>query len=898
MATISIQDNKDSSLLTYTLTDSKGVFKIGGLPNDKALRVLISYTGYRTFIKVLEPGFNGDLGQVNLPVAATELGTVVIEGNIPPVSIRKDTIEFNASAFKTRTNAVVQDLLKKLPGVEVDENGQITVNGKKVSRVLVDGKEFFGGNSTVATENLPSAIVDKVQVVDTKTKAEERGNIPAQNRDDKTINITLKPDKRKGLFGRLSAGVGTDDRFDLNGSLNAFEGERQVSIIGSSNNLNRGSSMMGRMSMSSRGMMSMDGGGGMAMMGMGGMGMDFGGMGGMMPAEGIRTSTMAGVTYNDELTKKIKLNSSYMFDNTNNRINVQSSRERLLATNKLYTDRSNTGFDRNANHQADAGFDFTLDSTTMLSIRPTFGYSRQTGNTIGTETTLDSLKHLLNTSDQNNTTFSTNYNIGNSLNLMKSLKDGTMLSLMYMAQVSKQDGDNRTIALNQFYENGVVDSSGEINQRTFTDNVNATHNVMAHVVKPLTSALMLMGSYSMTYTLSRSSREAYQLDPSSNKHSILDSTYTNKFRTSNVMHVPQLSLNYNTLKIQASLGGSVSIAHLDNYSYTENTTLTQKQVNYSPVARIGYTIKNNMNVGLSYDGRMQTPTVDQLQPVLDNTNTLNIRIGNPDLKPSFSHNIGLNLAKFNMTGVGFFSMISFSPIMNQISTSSTVDEKGRQTTQYINVDGNYMVMGHGTFSWGKKTKDYQYRLNAGFSLSGNNTVSFVNSVKNTSMNWTYSPSLSLYGSYKELFDANISYRPGFTTAKYIPATTNLGNYTAHRINGSAILYWPLAFSWENQINYNYNSRISPGFRKSVTLWNMSLGYDFMKDKRAQIKVSAYDLLRQNTSVRRLVQSDYIEDIQTDIVEQYFMVTLTYNINKFGTMVPWMRRGPVSRAPMF
>lgn len=227
MASVSVQDPKDSSLITYTLTDKKGAFVLNGLPENKAVRLLISYTGYRTYIRTLNADRPTDLGQIFLPSAARDLNTVVIEGDRPPVAIRADTIEFNAAAFKTRPNAVVEDLLKKLPGVDIDEDGGITVNGKKVSRILVDGREFFANDPKLATKNLPSHIIDKVQVVDTKTKQEAKMGI-TKDGEDRTINLTLKADKKRGLFGRVSAGYGTDERFEAGGMVNYFNGPKQI----------------------------------------------------------------------------------------------------------------------------------------------------------------------------------------------------------------------------------------------------------------------------------------------------------------------------------------------------------------------------------------------------------------------------------------------------------------------------------------------------------------------------------------------------------------------------------------------------------------------------------------------------------------------------------------------
>lgn len=884
MASVSVQDPKDSSLITYTLTDKKGAFVLNGLPENKAVRLLISYTGYRTYIRTLGPDRETNLGQILLATAARDLNTVVIEGDRPPVAIRADTIEFNASSFKTRPNAVVEDLLKKLPGVDIDEDGGITVNGKKVSRILVDGREFFANDPKLATKNLPSSIIDKVQVMDTKTKQEAKMGVQKDG-EDRTINFTLKADKKKGLFGRVSAGYGTDERFEAGGMVNYFDGPKQISILGSSNNLNKmGFTQSEMMSASERK-------GGTTVMVSGGAievnGISFGGGG-----DGIRTASMLGYNFNDRWNDKTNVNNSYFFNNTNSRNRSVSNRQRLIDNSRIYGIKD--GYGRNTNHRMNFSFDIELDSITQLSIRPSFDYTKQSANSTGDETTWDENNALVNTNKTSNRSLSNRYNFQNNIDFTRQLKKkGRSIGFNFSNTYNTQDGNAYVVSDRDFYENELVDSTANTNQRTISDNRNETYKAQINYNEPLSSTWKLNISYAWNYNLSKSNRRTYNYDPAAKDYTVLDSIYTNQFKTLNTSQQPQLSFNYSSKnkKLIANLGGMVYLNVLDNYSYTDNTTLRQYQTNLAPNSRVSYRFKNNGNLSLNYNGYMQQPSIDQLQPVRDNANTLNIRVGNPDLKPSFSQNIRMGYDRFSPTGFGIFSSIGFSPVMNRISYATRILSGGGQETKAINVDGTYNFNANVNISLNKKAKDYQWRINGGFFGNGSKNINFstLGNPKgdtvlraNKTMNWMLSPSVNFSYSYKELLDVTLMYRPSFNAVKYSVTPPNSENsYYTHRANIGATLYWPYNFSLENDVNYTYNSRSSPGFRKGVVLWNMGVAYDLFKDKHAQIKVSAYDLLRQNTSVRRTQSDYYIDDYQTDIVEQYFMVTFTYNISKFG-----------------
>ncbi len=891
MATVSVQDSKDSSLITYTLTDGKGAFRLTGLPTGKAVRLLVSYTGYRTYSKVLGPDRSEDAGNILLAAAATELSTVVIEGDRPPISIRKDTIEFNAAAFKTRPNAVVEDLLKKLPGVEVDDDGNIKVNGKPVSRILVDGKPFFGNDPKLATKNLPSSIVDKVQVVDTKTRQEAKMGIEKDG-EDRTINVTLKADKKHGFFGRLSAGGGTDDRFEVSGMLNAFSGARQISVLGSSNNLNK----IGFTSNEMRAATETKGGRGMYVSVSSNGGLNMNGISFGSGGAGIRTSSMAGYNYNDEWGKNVVINNSYSFNNTDSRFTT--------LTNNLYNDGRNiigvsSGSGRNYSHNVNLSVEVELDSATTLEISPRFGYTRQSSNTANTDTTYFGPDDLGNTNQSTNLLRSNGINFENSISFHRIFnKNGQALGLTFSNMYNTQDGNAFNNSTQQFFEDNVLDSTKLFDQKSVMNSRNERYEIGISYNQPLSKTWKLQLDYKYTYGISNSDRNTYNFDEDLKVYTDLDSLYSNRFRTINTTQQPSFRFSHNSAdrKFNASLGTSVYFTTLDNRSYLDNTSLKQNQVNFAPNSRIGFSLKNKAQLSLNYNGYMRQPTVEQLQPVRDNTNPLNITIGNPDLRPQFNHSVSLQYSKFSGGGFGTFSTIGFSPVQNRFSTVTRVNEKGGQTVQTVNVNGTYNAYANLSGSYSKKSKDWQMRANGSLNTSIGRNVNFsnINNApgdtavrKNVSQNISVFSFINISYAYKELLDVSLTYRPMYSEVKSRLNDVTTSNFT-QRVTFGATGYLPKGLFVESDLQYNYNSQTAPGFKKGIIVYNAAIGIDFLKEKRAQVKLYAYDLFHQNTSIRRNVTELGTFDTQTTMVEQYFMLTLSYNISKFGKVKPARR----------
>ncbi|MGX5819658.1 TonB-dependent receptor domain-containing protein [Chitinophaga lutea] len=898
MATVTVQDNKDSSLISYTLTDRTGAFSVPGIPAGQAVRVLISYTGYRTFIKVIQPSESAHLGHVSLAPSATNLNTVTIEGDRPPISIRKDTIEFNAAAFKTKPNAVVEDLLKRLPGVDVDEEGNITVNGKKVSRILVDGREFFGNDPKLASKHLPSAIIDKVQVMDTKTRQEGKLGIEKDG-EDKTINVTLKADKKKGVFGRVTAGGGTDDRFEGTAFVNGFYGPKRLSVLAGTNNLNKITFSQSELTTTAE---KKSGSGFSVMVSDGGLftmnGINFG-----IAGDGIRTATIAGFNYNDQWGKNTYPGLNYFVNNVDSRVKTVRNQE-YNDGRQIFSNR--TGFGTNINHRLNFSLDADLDSMTNIVFRPTIDYTKTSTEATSLDTTWTD-GQLLNDNKATNRNAFDKLQLQMSLELTRQLrKKGRSIAFTFSASQTNQDGTAYNFSDRQFYQGGDVDSTARTNQFGTLDSRTGTYDLGLRYTEPLSKAWRLTAGYAVQFNNGRSKRYTYNYDETDKSYTDFDSLYSNEFKTNIVNHNPTVSFNYTKGAWSASLGGGAFMTTLDNYSVLDDQTIRQYQANLAPRMNVNYKTKKNANISVNYNGNMRQPTLEQLQPIRDNSNTLNIRIGNPDLKPQFSHNFGFGLNKFNPKGGGIFMGMNFTPVDNKITTLVKARPDGSQVSQFVNVDGTYNAGGYLSMSKSKKSKDYNLKVNFSLNLNGGKNITFtnINNVKSDTtirksetFNMWIAPSVFGVYSYKELLEVALSFRPSFNLNKYPANVTTQGNFVTYRSQLSTTLNWPKNISWDNDLGYQYNSRTAPGFRKGVVMWHMGVAYDFLKNKQAQVKLYAYDLLRQSTSLRRFANELYVEDVQTQVVEQYFMLSFTYNISMFGGKAK-PSRGVESRRGLF
>lgn len=873
MATVYMKDLRDSILLGYALTDTKGAFEVKDIPRDSAARFRIFYTGYSHYTRILKAVTPDvvDLGRIPLSMNAHELGTVTVTGEKPPIAIRGDTIEFNASSFKTRPNSVLSDLLKKLPGVDVDENGKVTANGKPVDKIMLDGKAFFGNDPKIAMQNLPSAIVDKVQITDTKTTEEEITGDPASG-NTKTINLTIKKGMDHGYFGRAYAGYGTAKHYDASALVNYFRGKERITVLGASNNINKvgftpdeAATMMGPDSRvfvnSSSGTMTAGG-------------MNFGG------GSGINKNTTGGLDYGNDFGGHTSVNGSYFYGDVDNQNDVQTSRQNILPDSLFYYQSDSRSRDVNQSHRINVSVKYK-DSSWRITYQPYLGLSEENGTTQSRATSTGAKGNLINQSTSLYTTHETTTHFRNSLNIYRTFKQkGQFLGAYFFGDNNNTQNKNYNQYRNLFYDGSSPQDSANqfINARASKDQY---YGAIAFR-QPLTKDLSLQLLYNLNVQHGLTDKQTLDYDPVKGAYLDLDSTYSSKFRSNVSTQAPSAELIFkpDSGRWYFGLSANIFFIGLHHYSYTQDVSFDQHQVYFIPRISIRRQFKNKGSLNASYYANVRQPSVSQLLPITDNKNSLYQVRGNPDLKPALMRNASLGYSFYDpSSGNNLWFSLNYGSEKDAITSITSYDEHLRQLTTYTNVNNNDNWSAYLSLSKTKKKKDYHWQVKLETDASMGDNHAFVNKVPYTSRSYNLTARPMITYGYKDLFEINPSFRFDYQFNRYdIEALTNRKN-TMYQAGASGTLYWPSRLTWTTDLDYTHNSDVAPGFSKGYWLWNASAGFDFMKDKRATLEFSVYDLLDQNQTVRRSITDTYIQDTQTMMLQRYFMIKLIYNLRK-------------------
>lgn len=874
-ATIYVEKIKDSVLVAYSISDRSGDFTLKGDTEEKSLNMHISYAGYQPFHKTITVSDSIVLDVIKLQVENNELNEVVVTGSAPPIVIKKDTVEFNAASFATRPDANLEDLLKKLPGAEVDSDGAVTINGKPVSRILVNGKEFFGNDPLIATKNLPKDIINKVQVVDTKTEAEAFTG-KAGDSDNKTINVTIKKDRNKGYFARATAGKGTDERYELSGIGNFFKDEMRLSILGSANNINSTGfsyddvyGMMGR-----RGASAIVGGGNNG---------------------GITESSTAGLNYTNEWDKKYELNTDYFFGRNSTETASRVNRENILPDNRYYSNSDNESHVDNDSHRANLRFEIKFDSLTQLSFSPRLNMNFSKSIRTNETESLDENLNPINTSNTLDQEEVDRVNFSNAVDLIRRFgKRGAYVRLDFSHSHNKQENDNFYYSESTFFDES--ESRLELQDQFIEDDTHDnSYSVGIEQRSVLAEDLFLDASYDYSAAVSEDFRYVYDKDETEN-YSLFNEELSNDYEVKTKRHTPRVGLNYEgeIWDVRTSFG--LLNTQLENTNLIEETSFKNTYNNVYVSSRIRYEIQRSENISLDYNTSANTPSVRQLQPVTDRTNPLNIVAGNPELMPQFTHNIRLGYRKFNFADrTGIFGNFSLVFNENSIVSVTTVNEDLVKYTTYTNVDGGMSSSLGGNFSksYKKDAKEFRYRVGVNGSYRKN--VGYTNGVLFNSENFSVSPSFNFTYALEKIIEINPNYRLSYNKSRYDINASRNNDFVNHNLGVQVTTYWPKNMVFGNDLSYSYNGNVSPGFDNTSILWNLSLGYQFLKEK-ANVKIKIYDLLDQNVDTRRVIGDDYIQDVNSLILKRYAMLSLTYKLSNFGGSSPGGngdRRGPMS-----
>lgn len=864
MVTISISNLKDSSFVAYTSTTKNGEFHLKKMPSDKSIVLIASMMGYQSFVKVLnlKQDESFDLGSIKLQLQAHNLGEVVITSERSPIVVDKDTINFNVEAFKVRPNAVVEELLKKLPGVQVDNDGTITYQGKNVSKLKVDGKEFFGNDPRLASKNIDADLLDKVQIYD------DRENDPDHLIEDanvsKIINLKFKKKFKKSIFGKLYAGGGTSDRFESGGLFNMFRDTLQVSVIGVGNNLNK--TGFSRDDLSQMGGFNRSGESSLYDGSVNVGGRNWG---------GIEKVVSSGFNINNDYGKKLKLNLIYFYNNSNNTNTQNSFNQQFLKTDTVLSN-SNYNMSRIENkHNISGLIEWNPDSTVKIRYAPKLNFSENRNSSDNSSNTFNANGPLNNTISDN----SSKYNkteFSQSFSFYKRLKKkGESLNISNDISINpdRNFGLNN-LDLTSFTTN--LDSETQ-NRQSNNNNKSASVNLSVGYRYPfsekLTGDITLKGSY----RLNGRELAIYDLNPVTQQYDLYlndqSSDLTRNQWTENI----KTGITYKfTKKISLDIALATEWLQIKNKFNAGIADLNQDYFNLLPSGRLRV-----YEFTISYNTSINQPSIYNLQPNTIKSSQLYTFTGNPNLLPSKSHRINANYNKYlPAPQINIYGGVNSTLEENSVTSVRSYSPEGATTSRPVNRNGKYSFSGYlGATKKFKKVNDWQISVTPDFYVSNQRDFFIFNQTEGYQNNWYTDFSTRLDINWKDKIDFSPSYSisPQFTN--YSIKDYESISFATHSFVTRYTVRWPKKIYWDGNYAFRYNPNAGSGFQKSSNLLNLSVAVQMLKKDRGELKLSCYDLLDQNITSYRYSGTNSIVDYQFAALRRYFLLTYTIKFNK-------------------
>jgi hypothetical protein len=885
-ATVTVLERKDSSLVTFTMTGSDGRFELKGLANGD-YRLMITHVSYHNsnkFFSITEANKTAELGNLIMNDKAKVLEEVVLAAEAPPVTLINDTIQYNAGSFKVQPNASVEQLLKKLPGVKVEKDGTIKAQGEKVNRVLVDGKEFFGNDPKVATKNLPADAVDKVQVYDKQSDQATLTGFEDGNYE-KTINLKLKKDKKKGMFGKVNAGVGNKERYEGKFNVNSFKGARQFSAIGMGNNTNaEGFSFMDILNFSGELARMQRGGGGNININISGEDAAAMGINGGGRNNGINTAWGGGLNYNNIIGSKLDFQSNYFYNRYNPNQESHIQRQYFLPDSSYFYNQNSFADNLNNSHRFNLNTLYQVDSMNSIRITPSFSYQTTNNRSQTDYQTLSEDKVLTNEGFSNNTSATKGYNFRNDITWRKKFaRKGRTFSLSLQTSLNESDGDGSLSSINSFYyPNGSLLKRDTLNQQSTTKGDLKGYNARAVYTEPVWKRSLLEFSVSKSNTKSTSEKLTHDYNKLNGKYDQLNNTLSNDFENTYGYINAGIRIRTQKKKYSYAVGANWQQAELEGKITTgvKDSLISKTFRNILPNARFQYNFTRFKSFSLSYNTSTNQPGMSQLQPVPDNSNSLNIREGNPDLKQEFNHTAQVHLTLVSpYKNKNLFMFLTAQATQNKIVNYDSINSLGVKRTKPVNVNGVYNI--NSSISYSMPVRFLKGTVEVSSNTGVFKTKQFINTVGNDIRTFSVGPELRLDMNPTEKLNVGVGAGFNYNKTKYSLQSALNTNYLSQEYNASLDWEMPKGFFFATDFMYTINSQRAAGFNTKVPLWNASISKQMLKFNRGELKLSARDLLNKNVGISRNTNNNYIEDSKVLTLRQFFLLSFTYSLSKTG-----------------
>ncbi|RCH53612.1 TonB-dependent receptor [Mucilaginibacter hurinus] len=876
-ASVSVLNEKDSTLVTFTRVAGDGSFTINNLPQGRFI-MLITYPEYADYVDQfkldsVKPEIN--LGHINMTLTSKLLAEVIVKAKPVAIRIKGDTTEFDAGAYVIQPDSKVEDLLKQLPGIQVDKDGKITAQGEKVNKVLVDGEEFFGDDPTLVTKNLRADMVDKVQLYDKKSDQATFTGID-DGQKTKTINIKLKEDKKKGTFGKIDAGPGTEKFYQGQIIYNRFNAKQKMSAYGTIANTGKTGLSWEDENKAVGSNLQMSDDGGMYYYGQGWDDMTYFG-------EGIPIARTGGLHYDNKWDEdKHSINTNYKLgsltvDGTKNIITQNNLPQSVL---------------RNSSDQIFHNFVFRqkLDGVYQLKIDTTSNLKLSFDGTFKRSQTINSVfaegyrnDTLLNRS-ANNVLSNANQRMFNAsaFYTKKLKKKGRTISVNLSQSFNERTEKDSLKSTIDFYRDGKPDREQVNDQFRRNDVTFLSVNSNITYTEPITPKLSLALSYGLNLNNSSSDRRTFNQSLPGKYDAVVDSL-TNDYKLNQLSNQGGATFNYRGQKFTANIGTRAAAVNFDQKDLFSGTTFKREFINWFPNAYFTYRFSQRKSLSIYYNGSTNQPSINQIQPVRTGNDFLNLTLGNPDLTPSFTNNFSAYFNSYKvLSETSLYLRGNYSFTTNPIVNNMNTNEDGSSTYQAVNLAGkapsNFSV--YGNLQRKIKKVDMYVGLNA--SASGNTYYNMVNGLLNTTNANNYSAGIFL-GKYKmKKYDINASFNPTYTIGRSsLPNSVN-NDGKGYNASASAMVYLPFKIQLQTDFNYTFQAKTA-AFDNNFDqfLWNATITKSFLKENNLKLALAGYDLLNQKTGFSRNSVNNSITQTRATTIRRLFLFSVIYEFNKMG-----------------
>jgi hypothetical protein len=871
---ISLLRAKDSVLVKFTRSNKEGHFELNNVKDGNYV-IMITHATYANYYDQLtvKPGEEIKLGRIPLTLQAKLLENVTVRQTIAAMRMKGDTLEYRTDSFKVRQGASVEDLLKVLPGIQVDKDGKITAQGEKIEKVLVDGEEFFSDDPTIATRGLQADALERVQVFDKKSDQATFTGID-DGQKTKTLNLKLKEDRKKGYFGKLDAAAGTDDRWNGQAMINVFKGKRKFSAYGIM-------SSTGKTGLDWNDQSNYGGGQNMEMMDDGGI-MMFGGGGQDFSAygQGLPKSWTGALHYSNKYNNdKQNINGSYRYSKLNTEGFNNSLSQNVIENNVIYQRDQTTNSSSRFRHSLSGIYDLQIDSFTSVKITLN-GYK---GENRGLSNFFGEVEQEANgrrsTREGYSTNAGENQNLTSSLLLRKRFrKPGRTVSLNVDQAHNRNNTAGIQYSLNEYFSGTVLDSARLFDQQKL--NISESNSVNTRIVytEPLSKKLFTEVNYGLRISNNNSERSTFNAD-NTGKYTMFDNIYSNNYKFNFLINTFGLNFKYNTKKV--NMGAGMDVAQAD-FKQTDQLSKVETKRNYTnlfPKANFTYIFNANSRFTFTYNGNTRQPSISQIQPVRDNTNTLVELIGNANLKQEFRQNFNLRYNSYKMLNQrGIYTSFNMSTTSNAISRYDIIEPTGKTTSQYINVNGNYNFFSN--IGYNLKVKALDAHVNFGINLNGGRYIQFVNTKRNVTNTLTPGFGFGFNKGKEKKYSANLWANFNYNMSKSSLFPDRETNYYTFSAYPNFNVQLPAKFEINVDAEINLRQKTSVFDQdNNVYLLNGYIGRKILKNDKGIIKITGYDLLNQNKGYNRFISNNSIQERTFQVLQQYFMLNFTWNFAK-------------------